>query len=172
MKRIIIVLLFSLASLYANKVDILHCLYPEVKPFEVLKEKGLDTKGHIKNLLYAEKHKYKYFLKALVLDYYYHANNIESFYKKAYKAADIQKKDLVGIYYAFYLQKQGEFEKATNLLRGIDVYASKKYNIQKKIGYLYVLFDLEPGIKIDSYLKKIKKVDIDVIKKDIDECSK
>lgn len=59
----------------------------------MLEDKGLNTKEHIENLLYDDEHKDKYFLKALVLDYYYNSPKAEEYYQMAYQKLKLKKKD-------------------------------------------------------------------------------
>ncbi|MFX4240189.1 hypothetical protein ACOL3H_06785 [Aliarcobacter butzleri] len=180
MKSIIFfVLIMTTAIAYDKKSDnlegILLCLYKDMNPREILKKEGLDSTETIQNLLYAEKHKKEYFLKALVLDYLYKSNNIEDFYKNAYINADYNNKSMVGIYYAIYLQKMRKNKEAINLLRGISIFASKNKDIPRKIAYAYLLAedkkDIQNDTKIESYLK-IKKVDLEEAGVEINECTK
>ena len=115
-------------------------------------------------------HDKEYFLKALVLDYLYNASNIEDFYKNAYTKADIKNKDQIGLYYAIYLQKNGDYKKAISLLRGIEIFASEKYNIPTKVAYAYKLSSIKEDIKTNSYLK-VKKIDLKKIEENIGDCN-
>ncbi|MEV9477564.1 hypothetical protein ACOTVS_11100 [Aliarcobacter butzleri] len=175
MKKILIVICFLNSFIFAeeidNKIKTLSCLYKELSPKELLEEKELNVKEHIENLLYADAHKDKYFLKALVLDYYYNASNIDSFYKKAYLNSSSKEKDLVGLYYAFYLQKNGQFKEAITHLKGLGVIGSNKLNIPKKIAYLYEIFGLEKDLDSKAYFK-IKNVDFNEIGEEINACTK
>ena len=115
-------------------------------------------------------HDKEYFLKALVLDYLYNASNIEDFYKNAYTKADTKNKDQIGLYYAIYLQKNGDYKKAISLLRGIEIFASAKYNIPTKVAYAYKLSSIEEHIKTKSYLR-VKKIDLKKIEENISDCN-
>ena len=106
----------------------------------------------------------------IVLDYLYNASNIEDFYKNAYTKADIKNKDQIGLYYAIYLQKNGDYKKAISLLRGIEIFASEKYNIPTKIAYAYKLSSIKEDIKTNSYLK-VKKIDLKKIEENIGDCN-
>lgn len=177
--KVLIIILFFVNLLFANQnyqnknevEKTLFCLYEELKhPIEILKEEDLIKKEHIENLLYSKVHNKEYFLKSLVLDYLYNGNNIEDFYKNAYLNADIKNKDKVGLYYAIYLQKKGNYKEAISLLRGIDIFASEKLNIPNKIAYAYFLGSLKDDIKTESFLK-IKKIDLNKAKEEINDCS-
>ena len=177
--KIITSTLIIASSLFANQYPTtkkgiektLFCLYPELKqPIEILKDEELTSKEHIENLLYSKVHDKEYFLKALVLDYLYNASNIEDFYKNAYTKADIKNKDQIGLYYAIYLQKNGDYKKAISLLRGIEIFASVKYNIPTKVAYAYKLSSAKEDIKTNSYLK-VKKIDLKKIEENIGDCN-
>lgn len=174
-----ILLAGNLALAYEKKDEnlekVLLCLYKDTDPKEILIKEGLDSAETIENLLYAEKHKKEYFLKALTLDYLYKVSNIEDYYKKAYINAGYKEKSNVGLYYAIYLQKIGKNKEAIELLRGIDIYASKTKEIPRKIAYAYLLSGdkktIQEDIKIESYLR-IKKVDLNQAGVEINECTK
>lgn len=177
--KLSVVVVFFINVLFANQnyqnkngvEKILFCLYKELKhPVEILNEEDLMKKEHIENLLYSKVHDKEYFLKALVLDYLYNGKNIEDFYKNAYLNADIKNKDKVGLYYAIYLQKKGNYKEAISLLRGIDIFASEKLDTPTKIAYAYSLGTLKDDIKTESFLK-IKKIDMNKVKEDINDCS-
>ena len=177
--KIITCTLIIASSLFANQYPAtkkgiektLFCLYPELKqPIEILKDEELTSKEHIENLLYSKVHDKEYFLKALVLDYLYNASNIEDFYKNAYTKADIKNKDQIGLYYAIYLQKNGDYKKAISLLRGIEIFASEKYNIPTKVAYAYKLSSIKEDIKTNSYLR-VKKIDLKKIEENIGDCN-
>lgn len=177
--KIITCTLIIASSLFANQYPTtkkgiektLFCLYPELKqPIEILKDEELTSKDHIENLLYSKVHDKEYFLKALVLDYLYNASNIEDFYKNAYIKADIKNKDQIGLYYAIYLQKNGDYKKAISLLRGIEIFASEKYNIPTKVAYAYKLSSAKEDIRTNSYLK-VKKIDLKKIEENIGDCN-
>ena len=177
--KLSVVVVFFINVLFANQnyqnkngvEKILFCLYPELKqPIEILKDEELTSKEHIENLLYSKVHDKEYFLKALVLDYLYNASNIEDFYKNAYTKADIKNKDQIGLYYAIYLQKNGDYKKAISLLRGIEIFASEKYNIPTKVAYAYKLSSIKEDIKTNSYLK-VKKIDLKKIEENIGDCN-
>lgn len=152
-------------------INTLACLYKEINPKEIFKEKDLEKLEHINNLLYADAHKDKFFLKALVLDYYYKANNIDNIYKKAYQVAHVTEKEQVGLYYAFYLQRVGMYKEAIKHLRGMEIISSKKLDIPKRIAYVYELFGEQKDVEINSYFN-IKKVDFNDVGAEINECSK
>lgn len=173
MKKILlsIGLLMNIMVADNKTINTLSCLYKEINPKEIFKEKDLEKSEHINNLLNADVHKDKYFLKALVLDYYYRANNIDSIYKKAYQTAHVTEKEQVGLYYAFYLQKVGMHKDAIKHLRGMEILSSKKLEIPKKIAYLYELFGVEKDVEINSYFN-IKKIDFNEVGAEINECSK
>ena len=177
--KLSVVVVFFINVLFANQnyqnkngvEKTLFCLYPELKqPIEILKDEELTSKEHIENLLYSKVHDKEYFLKALVLDYLYNASNIEYFYKNAYIKADIKNKDQIGLYYAIYLQKNGDYKKAISLLRGIEIFASEKYNIPTKVAYAYKLSSIKEDIKTNSYLK-VKKIDLKKIEENIGDCN-
>ena len=177
--KLSVVVVFFINVLFANQnyqnkngvEKTLFCLYPELKqPIEILKDEELTSKEHIENLLYSKVHDKEYFLKALVLDYLYNASNIEDFYKNAYTKADIKNKDQIGLYYAIYLQKNGDYKKAISLLRGIEIFASEKYNIPTKVAYAYKLSSIKEDIKTNSYLK-VKKIDLKKIEENIGDCN-
>lgn len=163
--------------LYGNnsnnaKVEkILTCLYKNIDVKKILKDEGLDNEEAIRNLLYAEKHKNEYFLKAIVLDYLYKGNNIGDYYKKAYKKSTGLQKIEAGMYYSIYLQKKGEFIEAYNLLREMEIFAGASQEVIKKIGYLYLLSGKQKELKAESYIE-IKKIDLDLLGVEINVCSK
>lgn len=154
-----------------KKIKTLACLYPEISHQELLEEKQLNNAEHIENLLYADKHKDKYFYKALVLDHYYNSKNIANYYKKAYETANNKEKNKTGLYYAFYLQKIGDYKEAATHLRGLGIVGSSSINVPKKIAYLYELFNLEKDKGVEAYFR-VKKIDFNEIKEEIDNCSK
>ncbi|WP_418181409.1 hypothetical protein ACNSOL_11960 (plasmid) [Aliarcobacter lanthieri] len=173
--KIFLVIVFFISLLHSNdkiinnKMNTLKCLYPEISPQELLDAKELNIKEHIENLLYADIHKDKYFLKAVVLDYYYNANNIDNFYKKAYLNANPKEKDQIGLYYAFYLQRTGQFKEAISHLKGLGIVGSKSLNIPKKLAYLYEIFDVEKDVEANAYFR-IKKISFDEIRDEINLC--
>ena len=177
--KLFVVVVFFINVLFANQnyqnkngvEKILFCLYKELKhPVEILNEEDLIKKEHVENLLYSKVHDKEYFLKALVLDYLYNGKNIEDFYKNAYTKADIKNKDQIGLYYAIYLQKNGDYKKAISLLRGIEIFASEKYNIPTKVAYAYKLSSAKEDIRTNSYLK-VKKIDLKKIEENIGDCN-
>lgn len=168
--------IFLNAQEYKNISDtkfekILQCLYKDFDAKEILREEGLDNSENIENLLYADKHKKEYFLKALTLDYLYKSRNIEDIYKKAFDGAKIDTKVTVGIYYVMYLQKVKDYEEAIRILRGLDLIASKKVDIPRKIAYIYAIANQKKDSKTENYLK-LKKIDLNEIGDKINECSK
>ena len=177
--KLSIVVVFFINVLFANQnyqnkngvEKILFCLYKELKhPVEILNEEDLMKKEHIENLLYSKIHDKEYFLKALVLDYLYNGKNIEDFYKNAYLNADTKDKAEIGIYYSIYLQKNGNYKEAISLLRGIYIFASKSFDIPTKVAYAYSLSSQKGDIETESFLKR-KKIDMNKIKEDINDCS-
>lgn len=175
MRKLIISLLLFI-KLFAddkNEADykILKCLYKEINIEKVIENKGLNTKEHIENLLYAPEHKDKYFLKAVVLDYFYDSSKAKDYYDIAYKTTDIKEKGFVGLYYAVYLQRKGLHTEATKVLRSIDSYHGKGLDIPRKIAYQYYIYGLKQDIQITNYLKLKGILDLE-IEGEIDGCRK
>ena len=83
---------------------------------------------------------------------------------------DVKLKDQVGLYYAIYLQKNGDYKKAISLLRAIEIFASEKYNIPTKVAYAYKLSSAKEDIRTNSYLK-VKKIDLKKIEENIGDCN-
>lgn len=172
MKYLILILITILGLNAQDKhISIMNCLYKEIDVKKVLEDKGLNTKEHIENLLYENEHKEKYFLKALVLDYYYSSKKAEEYYQMAYQTTQIKEKGLVGLYYALYLQKMNRHEESTRLLRGIDIYQGKGLDIPKKIAYQYEVYGLKKDISTESYFK-LKGIMHSEIQGDVNECKK
>lgn len=169
--KYLILILFIVIGLNAQDkhISIMNCLYKEIDIKKVLEDKGLNTKEHIENLLYDDEHKDKYFLKALVLDYYYNSPKAEEYYQMAYQKTQIKEKGLVGLYYALYLQKLNKHEESTRLLRGIDIYQGKGLDVPKKIAYQYEVYGLKKDISIESYFK-LKGIMFSEIQGEINEC--
>lgn len=149
----------------------LKCLYKEVNIEMLIQNKGLDTKEHIENLLYSPEHKDKYFLKAVVLDYYYDSPKAREFYDAAFKNSEIQEKGYIGLYYALYLQKKEMHEEATKVLRSIDSFHGKGLDIPRKVAYQYNVYGLKPDIQIANYFKLKGILDLE-IEGEVDACSK
>lgn len=171
--RAILFLVFIACSLLAennNQNKIMMCLYKNQDAKKILEENGLNKKENIQNLLYAEKHKEEYYLKALVLDYLYGANNIDAFYKKAFEKSGKTEKTDIALFYTLYLQKKGSFDEATKFLRDFSVYAPTKLAIPKKIAYMYYVYGLPMDINIKSYFK-VNHIEEYFIKGEISDCT-
>lgn len=172
MKYIFILLVLTISIFAAeNKNKTMNCLFKEVDAKKVLDDKGLNTKEHIENLLYGEEHKEKYFLKALVLDYYYNSLKAEEFYEHAYQKADFNEKGLIGLYYALYLQKIDKQFESTRLMRGMDIYMGKGFDMPKRIAYQYEVYGLKIEPDMASYFK-LKGIVSAEVKGDVNECRK
>lgn len=172
MRFVLLLIMFCVASQAVDKKSqIMNCLYKEVDAKQVLIDKGLNTREHIENLLYSDEHKEKYFLKALVLDYYYNSSKAAEYYDMAYQKADFNEKGLIGLHYALFLQKRDKQFESTKLLRGIDVYNGKGLDIPRKIAYQYEVYGLKKEIEMVNYFK-LKGIINNEIQGDINDCSK
>lgn len=174
MKYFVLLFLILNISSFAKdtrEMKILRCLYKEVDAHKIIQEYDLYKKENIENLLYAEKHKEEYFLKAIVLDYLYDAYNIDLYYKQAIEKSKRLQKIEASFLYVLYLHKVGEHEKAISVLRRLEPSVSANRNIPKKVAYSHILFGVKESSNTKAYLK-LKKIESEFIKGEINECTR
>lgn len=174
MKYLILLFLIIGTFSYAKdtkEMKTLKCLYKDVDATKILEEYDLYKKENIENLLYAEKHKDEFFLKALVLDYLYDAHNIDAYYKQAIEKSKRTQKIDATLFYVLYLHKTGQHEKAISTLRGLEYSVSLNRNIPKKVAYSHFIFGIKENQNTKAYLK-LKKIENEFIKGEINECTR